>query len=102
MITIIKSLTKEADTATACVRTRLLCHVQLFLNPWTGSSVHGRAMSGVGCQFLLQGIIPTQGSNPCSHVSCIAGRFFTIGEALKVMYITFIIFKKYDRSGSNS
>ena len=30
---------------------------------------------GVGCHFLLQGIFPTQGSNP--RISCIAGGFFT-------------------------
>ena len=31
--------------------------------------------TGVGCHFLLQGIFPTQGSNPC--LLCIAGGFFT-------------------------
>ena len=33
-----------------------------------GSSVHGifpGMNTGVGCHFLLQGIFPTQGSNPC-------------------------------------
>ena len=30
---------------------------------------------GVGCHFLLQGIFPTQGSNPVSPA--LAGRFFT-------------------------
>ena len=34
-----------------------------------GSSVHGilqaRMLDGVGCHALLQGIFPTQGSNPC-------------------------------------
>ena len=32
-----------------------------------GSSVHGASQAintGVGCQFLLQGIFPTQGSHP--------------------------------------
>jgi len=43
---------------------RLLC-------PWVSPG----ANTGVGCQFLLQGIFPTQGSN---HVSCIAGVFFTL------------------------
>ena len=35
--------------------------------------------TGVGCYFLLQGIFPTQGSNPCLlHVSpALPGRFFT-------------------------
>src|SRR5574337_609686 len=31
--------------------------------------------TGVGCHVLLQGIIPTQGSNQVSHI---AGGFFTI------------------------
>ena len=42
-----------------------------------GSSVHGYSPgknTGVGCNTLLQGIFPTQGS----QVSRIAGRFFTI------------------------
>ena len=34
--------------------------------------------SGVGCCFLLQGIFPTQGSNPCLPASpALAGRLFT-------------------------
>ena len=48
------------------------------------SSVYGilqaRTLDGVGCHFLLQGIFPTQGSNPHlpSLVSpALAGRFFT-------------------------
>ena len=47
-----------------------LSGVQLFATPWTsppGSSVHGDSPgknSGVGCHALLQGIFPTQGSNP--------------------------------------
>ena len=34
----------------------------------SGSSVHGDSPdknTGVGCHALLQGIFPTQGSNPC-------------------------------------
>ena len=51
--------------------TQLLSHACLFETPWT--VVHqvllpwdfpGRN-TGVSCQFLLQGIFPTQGSNPC-------------------------------------
>ena len=43
-----------------------------------GFSVHGNFPgkdTGVGCHFLLQGIFPTQESNP--HFSCTAGGFFT-------------------------
>ena len=49
---------------------RLLC-------PWDflGKNI------GVDCHFLLQGIFPTQGSNPCLHVSCSAGGFL-IAEPL--------------------
>ena len=48
----------------------LLSHVWLFVIPWTvppGSSVHGDSPgknTGVGCHALLQGLFPTQGSNP--------------------------------------
>ena len=44
----------------------------------SGSSVHGilkTRIIRVGSHSLLQGIFPTQGSNP---VCCVAGRFFTI------------------------
>ena len=52
------------------VAPRLLC-------PWDflGKNI------GVNCHFLLQGIFPTQRSNPCLHVSCSAGGFF-IAEPL--------------------
>ena len=55
-----------------CAVTVSLSLVPLFVTPWTiysppGSSVHrdspGRN-SGVGCYPLLQGIFPSQGSNP--------------------------------------
>ena len=48
--------------------------IQLYLTLWDpmdgsppGSSVHGNSLGknpGVGCYVLLQGILPTQGSNP--------------------------------------
>ena len=34
--------------------------------------------TGVGCQFLLQGLLPTQGSNPHLMSPALAGAFFTI------------------------
>ena len=50
----------------------MLSRVQLFATPWTvysppGSSVHKiiSAKYWSGCNFLLQGIIPIQGSNLC-------------------------------------
>ena len=51
----------------------LLSHVQFFATPWTGSCnptrllcpwAFSRQDAGVGCHALLQGIFPTQGSNP--------------------------------------
>ena len=44
--------------------TRLLC-------PWDSPGKN----TGVGGHALLQGVFPTQGSNPVSHI---AGRFVTI------------------------
>ena len=51
-------------------KVKTLSHVQFFTTPWT---VPARLLHpwdspgknpGVGCHFLLQGIFPTQGSNP--------------------------------------
>ena len=59
----------------------LVSHGQLFATPWI---VAPQATScpydfpsrniGMGCQFLLQGILPTHGSNPRR---CVTGKFFT-------------------------
>ena len=50
-----------------CKPIRLLC-------PWDSPSKN----PGVGCHFLLQGIFPTQGQNPCSlKSSALVGGFFT-------------------------
>ena len=55
---------------------KLLSHVQLYdparlLCPWNSPDQN----TGVGSHFLLQGIFPTQGWNPVSHI---AGGFFTV------------------------
>ena len=62
-----------------------LSHVQLFLTPWPVacqaplSMEFSRQENWVGCQFLLQGILPTQGmhllhwqsdSLPLSYLVC--------------------------------
>ena len=40
-------------------------HVQLSVDyTLPGSSIYGRKNTGGGCHALLQGIFPTQGSNP--------------------------------------
>ena len=52
-----------------------------------GSSAHGDSPgknTGVGCQALLQGIFPTQGSNPVSHI---IGEFFTIWATREVLVV---------------
>ena len=51
---------------------------------------HPGRNTGVGCQGLLQGISPTQGSKPYLCISCISGRFFTVEttDMLRKHYIT--------------
>ena len=62
------------------MHTCLLSCVQLCAIPWTvvlQAPLPGKK-TGVGCHFLLQGILLTQGSNPCLPVSsALAGGFFT-------------------------
>ena len=70
----------------------LLSRVWLFCDAMAcsppSSSVHGNSPdknTGVGCHFLLQGILLTQGSN-LSPISCLANWFFTIrlpGKSLR-------------------
>ena len=60
------------------VPARLLC-------PWGSPDKN----AWVSCHALLQGIFLTQGSNPCSCGSCIAGRFFAtdpLGKSLLFSY----------------
>jgi len=52
-------------------KVKSLSHTQLFATPWIVACtklLHPRDFqgknTGVGCHFLLQGIFPTQGSNP--------------------------------------
>ena len=64
----------ECSAAQSCLTP---CEPRL-LSPWDFSGKN----TGVGCHFLLQGIFPTQGSNPCllcsSHwqilYHCVAGK----------------------------
>ena len=53
------------------LKVKLLSRVRLCATPWTVAyqalrsfSVYGIFQARVGCHFLLQGIFPTQGSNP--------------------------------------
>ena len=71
----ISSITKEMIvlschcTYLACVYVSVLSRVWLFMTPWTVALLCLWDFPGknarVGCHFLLQGIFPTQGSNPC-------------------------------------
>ena len=55
--------------------TRLLC-------PWDSPSNN----TGVGCYALVQGIFPTQGSNPPS-LPALAGSFFTTSATWEVIFL---------------
>ena len=68
----------------ACVCAKSLQQYSTLCNPLDcslpSSSVHGvlQENTGAGCHFLLQRIVPTQGSNLCLlHLPELAGRFFT-------------------------
>ena len=50
----------ESEVTQSCLT---LCNPMGACSP-PGSSVHGTFQARVGCHFLLQGIFPTQGSNP--------------------------------------
>ena len=69
-----------------CVHAKLLQSCPTLCNPMDssppGSSVHGilqaRILTAVCCHALLQGIFPTQGSNPCLLcLPVLASKFFT-------------------------
>ena len=68
----------------ACVLSRF-SRIQLFATLWTMLSMEFATRllcpgknTGLGCHALLQGIFPTQGSNPRSLTSpALAGRLFT-------------------------
>ena len=59
------------NNAIVKVKVKLLSRAQLFATPWIVACTkllrpwdfQGKS-TGVGCHFLLQGIFPTQGSNP--------------------------------------
>ena len=63
-----------------------------------GSSDHGISQAKnteVGCHFLLQGIFPTQGSNPHLLLSPeLAGRFFTTRPPGKLICIYTLLYVK--------
>ena len=62
---------------TVSMSAQSLSHVSLFATPWPAapsvplSRYSPGKDTGVGCHFLLQGIFPTQGLNPCLLCLCI-------------------------------
>ena len=81
-ITWVRGWKKEALRALQMLGSSMICmcalspsHVQLFTIPWTVACQAPLSMdfpgknTGVGCHFLLQGVFPTQGSNP--HLLCL-------------------------------
>ena len=52
-----------------------------LLRPWDSPGTN----TGVGCHFLLQGLFPTQGSNPNLLSPALAGRFFTTCATWEVL-----------------
>ena len=83
-----------------CVCAQSLSHVQLFATQWTAPA---RLLcpwdspdknTGVGCHTLLQGIFPTQGSNPgllhCRWILyCLNHQANMACKASKISYLTF-------------
>ena len=55
--------------------------------------------TGVGCHFLLQGIFPTQGSNP-GHINLLAGRFFTVPPGKPILNTSNVVKYKHIKSYS--
>ena len=59
------------STFCVCMHAQSLRHVQPFATPWTIQSMEfSRQDTGVGSLSLLQGIFPTQGSNPGFDPHC--------------------------------
>ena len=70
-----------------CVLSRF-SRVQLFVNLWTllcPQDPPGKN-TGVGCHGLLQGILLSQGSNPCLKPPALASRFFTTRATWEAHY----------------
>ena len=74
-----------------------LCHPMDCSSP--GSSVHGILqvrITGVGCHVFLQGISPTQGSNPGSLISTwLASRFFTTSNTWEAYFLVVVCFELF-------
>ena len=79
-------------------------HVWLFKNPWTVACQAPLSMgpsrqeywSGLPCP--LQGIFPTQGSNPCLKSCALAGGFFATRATWEALLITYVYFINFSLS----
>ena len=68
----------EGRTSRVMISIIMLNHVWLFATPWTEARQTPLSMglwdpskhNGVGCHFLLQGIVPIQDSNLLTEISC--------------------------------
>ena len=95
------------------VKVKSLSRAQLFATPWIVACTkllcpwdfQGKII-GVGCHFLLQGIFPTQGSNPglshCRqtlyHLSHQRSPFLSL---LAIVWNSFLMTNRRGKSGSN-
>ena len=70
-----------------------------FLCPWDSPGKN----TEVGCHALLQGIFPTQGSNPSLTSPALAGRFFTTSTTWEARQVPYCIqyFMKAGREGND-
>ena len=95
-------LSKPSGKPYYCIKwVKSLSHARLFMTPWIVAytkllcpwDFQGKS-TGVGCHFLLQGIFPTQGSNPgLSHCRQMLYRLSQLGRVLlhKPEQITFFL-----------
>ena len=68
-------------------------HVQLFATPWTVAhqdplsiGFYRKKNTGLACRAFLQGIFPTQRSNPYLMSPALAGRFFTMSATCDALF----------------
>ena len=79
-------------------------HVRLFENPWTVACQAPLSMGlsrqeywkGLPCP--LQGIFPTQESNPCLKSPALSGKFFATRKTWEALLITYIYFINFSLS----
>ena len=79
----------QAGSMQLKVKGKLLCRVRLFVTPWTSAWNSPGQNTGVGSLSLLQGIFPTQGSNPgLPHCRWILYRMSHKGSPMQLKSVT--------------